>query len=578
MPTLLLRFPGGRYHATPWGHHVNEGLIEWPPSPWRLLRALLSTGYTALHWDGDMSRPMLCSPPDDARSLILKLASQLPVYRLPSGAGSHTRHYMPLGVIEKGREKTTLVFDTWAKVGDGVLAVTWDVDLNEDETALLARLAENMGYLGRSESWVEARLAKSGERVTEGSDCFSEIGQVNPGPGWEQIPLIAPLAADDYLNWRTQQVGERLEQLPPIPLPEKKKITQKDRKPSEDREAERVNAEAPYPSDFIACLQVDTTELRRHGWSQPPGSRRVFFWRKTDALEAGAPKPRPRTRAVPAVEAMLLSMSTASGNDHTLPNITRTLPQAELLHRALVGIASRQNGHSIVLSGCDEHRQPLKQPHRHAHILPLDLDGDGHLEHILIWAPMGLDANAQAAIRAVRQTFTKGGVGSLKLALEAVGNLDNLRQLRGIYGEGMRALLSPTEGATRWITRTPFVPPRYVKPHGANSLEGQVAAELASRGLSDLLEVKRLDPVSDGKASIRLLDPDEQQSEIEPSNRSPDWLRFRHFVRTRRQGTAAPVDFGFALELRFETPQRGPIALGYGCHFGLGLFTPAHPA
>lgn len=35
-----IRFPLGRYHATPWDRHVNEGAIEWPPSPWRLARAL----------------------------------------------------------------------------------------------------------------------------------------------------------------------------------------------------------------------------------------------------------------------------------------------------------------------------------------------------------------------------------------------------------------------------------------------------------------------------------------------------------------------------------------------------------
>jgi CRISPR-associated protein Csb2 len=46
-----LRFPGGRYHATPWGTHVNEGQIEWPPSPWRLARALLAVGFTRLGWD-----------------------------------------------------------------------------------------------------------------------------------------------------------------------------------------------------------------------------------------------------------------------------------------------------------------------------------------------------------------------------------------------------------------------------------------------------------------------------------------------------------------------------------------------
>ena len=27
---LKLTFPSGRYHATPWGRHVNEGAPEWP--------------------------------------------------------------------------------------------------------------------------------------------------------------------------------------------------------------------------------------------------------------------------------------------------------------------------------------------------------------------------------------------------------------------------------------------------------------------------------------------------------------------------------------------------------------------
>lgn len=549
MPTLLLRFPGGRYHATPWGHHVNEGLIEWPPSPWRLLRALLSTGYTALNWKGDLSRPMRNAPPEEARTLILKLASKLPTYRLPEIAASHTRHYMPLGVLDKGREKTTLVFDTWAKVGDGTLGITWDVSLTDEETRLLARLVEHLGYLGRSESWVNARLAQPDEIPAEGTDCFPEEGHVNPGPGWEQVPLLAPWTDIEYSTWRKQQVDALLEQLPPIPLPEKKRLTKKDRKPTEDREQERAEAEAPYPANLIACLQTDTTELRRHGWSQPPGSRRVFYWRKTDALEAGAPKPRQHTRKTPdvKVKVMLLSMATASGNDHALPYITRTLSQAELLHAELVSRAARQSGHySKVLSGCDEQGQPLTGPHRHAHILPLDLDRDGHLEHILIWALMGLDGNAQNAIRAARRTFTKGGVGPLKLALEAVGDLKDLRGLSERYRDEIHALLGPTEGASRWISRTPFVPPRYLKPRGRNSLEGQIAAELFSRGLPAPAKVRRIDPLES--------------------------LRIRHFVRTRRRGPPPPVDIGFAVEVQFDRPVQGPICLGYGSHFGLGLF------
>jgi hypothetical protein len=34
---------GAIIHATPRGRHVNEGAVEWPPSPWRIVRALVTT-------------------------------------------------------------------------------------------------------------------------------------------------------------------------------------------------------------------------------------------------------------------------------------------------------------------------------------------------------------------------------------------------------------------------------------------------------------------------------------------------------------------------------------------------------
>src|SRR6266545_7502549 len=107
MIRLLFDFSAGSYHATPWGHHVNEGLVEWPPSPWRLLRALIAAGYSTQGWT---------ELPSNARALIEALAGTLPIYRLPPTSVAHSRHYMPVGIIEKGREKTTLVFDAWANV------------------------------------------------------------------------------------------------------------------------------------------------------------------------------------------------------------------------------------------------------------------------------------------------------------------------------------------------------------------------------------------------------------------------------------------------------------------------------
>ncbi len=535
MPTLIFRFPGRRYHATPWGHHVNEGLVEWPPSPWRLLRALLATGYAKLDWPAD-------GPPELARGLICKLATVLPHYRLPPAVGAHSRHYMPLARFKNGREETTLVFDTWARVDDAELAVTWDVRLTDAETGLLAELAAHMHYLGRSESWVFAHLAQSDHPLCD-ANCFPCAGREMPGPGWEQVPILAAMPEEDYTSWRQTSLASELAGLPAQPA---------GRKPTRKILEARARAEAPYPADLIASLQTTTDELRKYGWSQPPGSRRVFYWRGADSLEAGAPRPRAAQRRSPPVKAMLLSMATASRNDHALPPITRTLPQAELLHKQLVSALKGRN--HPALTGCDHEHRPLRLPHAHAHILPLDLDGDGHLEHLLIWAPMGLDAEAQSAVRAVRLTYTKGGVGPLRLAVVGAGSLQELAtRLPDLSATGSRTLAGLTghaHCASAWRSLTPFVPPRHLKPRGRDTLEGQVAAELASRGLPAPVAMRRLDP-----------------------RESEETSRMRHFIRHRSRGPAPPIDCGFALELRFDKPVQGPVCLGYASHFGLGLFT-----
>ncbi len=184
MPTIRLGFPGGRYHATPWGHHVNEGLIEWPPCPWRLLRALISSGFAAHHW---------IEIPPTARQLFNKLASVLPSYCLPEASTAHSRHFMPIGVLAKGREQTTLVFDTWANVGYGFLVVHWDCTLNDEETLLLRELTASLGYLGRSESWVEADLIAENDLSSTCFNAFPHHEGIHPGPQWEQVSIMAAI-------------------------------------------------------------------------------------------------------------------------------------------------------------------------------------------------------------------------------------------------------------------------------------------------------------------------------------------------------------------------------------------------
>mgnify|MGYP003428794747 FL=1 len=54
------------------------------------------------------------------------------------------------------------------------------------------------------------------------------------------------------------------------------------------------------------------------------------------------------------------------------------------------------------------------------------------------------------------------------------------------------------------------------------------------------------------------------------SGKKVRWLEFRRF-RNRGGGQLADSR-GFGFEIVFAEPVRGPIALGYGCHFGLGQF------
>lgn len=529
MPTLKLRFPGGRYHATPWGHHVNEGLIEWPPSPWRLLRALVACGFSSQGWT---------EIPLNAQQLIDKLAAVLPSYRLPEASTAHSRHFMPIGVLAKGREQTTLVFDTWANVGNGEVLIHWPCEITDDESQLLAHLVEALGYLGRSESWVEAKLIAKDQDFTLAFNTYPHrVESIRPGRDYEQVSLMAAIPPDEYAVWRQQATVAAIVD---FPLPAgKKKTTAKLLR-------DRDKAIEPYPSDLLSCLTKDTAWWKQQGWSQPPGSQRVLYWRPSDSLQVGPPRSAV-PRAESPVNMILLAITSASGNRSALPPCKRTLPQAELFHRAIVGrVAKGQRVHCPELTGRDEDGEPLRGSHGHAHVLPVDLDADGHLDHIIIHATMGLKDAAQRAIRTMRRTWTKGGAGDLQVAVAASGCLDVLRSLPAPLDIVIRRLVGPIDGACVWISTTPFVPPRYIKRRGANTLFGQVNAELTSRGLAAATQVDLLES---------------------------ETVALRHYVRRRqRGGNPPPIDVGYAMRLVFAQPMFGPLSLGYGSHFGLGLF------
>ena len=134
----------GAYHATPWGKHVNEGIAEWPPSSWRLLRAIIATWKTT------------CTNLDDKKiwSILQKLSSEPPHYNLPDASVSHTRHYMPTN------NKPDLIINTFVVTGNKPLHIIWNnVILNSEETESLQSILKNLHYFGRAESWCTVTLS-----------------------------------------------------------------------------------------------------------------------------------------------------------------------------------------------------------------------------------------------------------------------------------------------------------------------------------------------------------------------------------------------------------------------------------
>ena len=226
-----------------------------------------------------------------------------------------------------------------------------------------------------------------------------------------------------------------------------------------------------------------------------------------------------------------------------LPDVVFALPFAEQVRRAL--IRNRVGtSHSEAITGKRSDGTPL-DGHTHAHYLATDEDRDGRIDHITIYAPGGFDDADLDGLRSLRTIFRSGSRPDVRLTLIE----------SGLAGGAESPLFAE---ALRWRSVTPFSLPRFPnrgggKPPRPRDLpEGQVAREIRLRGLPEPVSIR---PV---------------EGYVVPGGPTIPWSEFE---TTRRNGTHGNGLAGF--EIEFAEPVRGPIALGFGCHFGLGLFLPA---
>ena len=570
MLALSFSFPARRYHATPWGRHVNEADVAWPPEPWRILRALIATYWrkgTCVHWSKE-----------EAADLIDALAAAAPIYHLPDGAvHAHTRHYMPAPT------KKTLVFDAFAHLPDGVAIVAaWpDLILEPRQFALAADLTEGMGYLGRAESWVECTAAA--EWDVSNANCLP-VDDSGTGSG-DVTGVLASLTPTGYAARRARLLAQAdADQRAAAVAAGKRAPTERTLSGKRQR-----TFGVTLPERLIDALAVDTADYQKHGWNRPPAAREIRYQRTplsphprrvaarriapparsryTVARYLLAGRPQPRIEDAVKIGELMRFAALAQFGWERDPQTTRNRPLAP------PEISGRDGG------------APLRDArHSHAFWLPEDADGDGLIDHVCVYAVTGFDARVRTALDRLTRLWTRTGSARNGADTEAGGRREWRLALEGF---GTCAEFAPASALFRractWQSVTPFLPTAHLK----RTRDARQARRMLEQGhtvagpLADATgyprEMRRLlcrrNMLAAGLAEqvrIELL----PHIEVHGAPRRP--LQFHRF-RSRGRETTTDAH-GVLLLLHFPEPVTGPVALGYGCHFGLGLFAASKDA
>lgn len=511
---IELTFPCGRFHATPWGRHVNEGVAEWPPSPWRLLRALVAV------WK--RTAPGLST--DQVQRVLMALTPP-PLFKLPPHRVAHTRHYMPWE--KKGPDDRALVFDTFVAVGkEDPLVMAWpEAELDADDQTVLETLLNNLTSLGRAEGWVEARLCSA---FPEGDYC-------QPTDGDELSPVLV-LCADAATAFSDTH----------YPKLDTKKL------------AKGLVNPANYLFDCPNWhLCIDTQTLHENRWSAMPGTKWVNYRRMP---EAPAIRSRERVRrSKPTILRFLL-------DGPVLPLQSDTLLLTEAFRVAAMSrfntwcSRNPERSHDYLRDATTgEYSSPVLSgklldgtrllAHDHARYLATTEGQDPRrITHITISALSG---------------FTQAEVD----ALSGMDELKSFYLLKGIrarlFSQGDCRSFPLTGPSNEWISATPFL--------------GYAPIGMAGRQSYLRKTIKRdwrnLAELNSGFHGVTLTGV---ESIPDDAAEWADKPRTYDFRRVRKKDTNTDPRPAGLFRLRFSAPVSGPICLGYASHFGMGLFRPVN--
>lgn len=493
MLALKFSFERGRYHATEWRRNVNEGFVDWPPSPWRILRAIISSWKTY--------HPLVSEV--TMWPILKALISSPPAYRLPPATQSHTRHYMPIQETDdkKSKVRKALTIDSFVSIGAGdSIHVVWsDADLDHGQIDTLRAVLSTIRYLGRAESLCTAAIEEEAVAV----NC-RPLGDAKPSGSTSDKIATSP---------DSPQADARTE-------------------------GEVTDVLVPTGESTLKELCIRTAKLHECGLAYPPHTKIVTYIRPSASLAGTA---RNTARVAEDVTVVRYRIDGA-----VRPLLTETVEVANMFKRAAMHWYQKVGGSADIsaspnLSGMDASGEYLRDGHSHAFYLPTDDDGDQRLDHITIVSRTPFDPRHLDALGRVR--FVKQGGSRKKVTFLRRGRQSDFDL--PIFGS-----------STRWRSATPFVPNRHVKHRGKGDkmrvIDGPVDQAIREIEIRSIGKVKH----------VRILPPRTRLQTFLP-------VQFKTWRKIGLPGFGS-----YALEIEFDSAVQGPLSLGHGSHYGLGMFVP----
>jgi len=608
---ISIRFLTGRAHLHPWSTHHSEGRVEWPPSHWRLLRALVAVagrGLTSLPYPDFIADPGpkpkstkknpnpvwpradYSSLPDgwhgeeradeiplSRLSQLLHLLSPPPTIWLPKTSGGHTRQYFP--IHEGGMVKNTgsTVFDTFAVIRkDQPLLFHWpSLQLDQQPHADLKLLLDRMTYFGRAESWCRAEAHTC---ALEGIKMDGMNSIVSGQTHWDCVCLEdrnhkQPSGKEyrDYLLERRLAAAQEIQDEVIDLLPRTK---QSDGKTRKDNESFRsiLRSESSDRS-LLRCLLRESGQDIKDGLERPIGTRWVHYAVPRAVYEIPRPRPQPRPRASATVDLVRYALNTATTHRPVLPPLTDTLLVADKFRSAAMAVCGEPGR---ALSGHEDDGSPCKD-HQHAFWWPFDEDDDGFIDHIMIWAPRGFEQREVDALRRLTRLRQRGGRPDLLVSPTYVGQASEYPAWRE----------AEKNRVTTFVSATPYFCPLHLSHGVAGSgrlrpIKRVIREGLHRQGISEAIEEiseivfdyapEELVLVQDALAAGAMQEPVPPRQGWGPADGGmpgPPLARPHDFAVAQFRGACLKdpdegFPFGLSLGLRVENGSRFVRAVSFG--------------